>query len=156
EFVVRWSSPGGIFFRSLKEDVTETNRWFTLSFPVGNQQGQEWFGGTDAALRKALTNVVSVQIRITPTGLSPQAYLIDDFFLHGLPAAQELGVGQASTSRWTNLRTNFSYELQFAGPDFDWVAVTSFVAGASSQELVHENAWSYRSGMYRLSWKRGQ
>jgi hypothetical protein len=143
-----------VVFQDLRPRLTTAGSWNYLLCPLTGRDAGQWSGAPSTEFANILTNISRVAIRVTTGGNSDQAFRLDDIFLDRLPTANHLAaVGANSTEvLWSNLRTNFSYRMEFTGAiTGEWTGVASIISTGTTARIAHTNGTPDGSAFYRLS-----
>jgi len=134
-----YSGINGVF-KEFTPLITVTGLWHSVRMSLQSAEIGGW-GGDTLLFFSIITNITRVEIELTRSGESQQAYLVDNFFLDRLPEAIDMFESTATGRNilWFQLRNGAPYRV-FASPRLvpqAWSTVEAFTATSSIHQTVH-------------------
>ena len=149
--LIRWTGPTSSFFRSFASAITQTGVWYRVAFSLRSKEAGSWIGGTAEAFGEGLTDVRSLEIQLTRTGMAAQRYELDDVFVDALPAGACTHATNGTQVLWSSLRPNTAYVVEAAAtPDMTWEEAGAFTATNTLQVWPDPTANATTTRVYRL------
>lgn len=130
--------------QELASRVGSVGQWSHFTCPLVGPGSERWSGFAPATVAGVITNITRIALRVTSnSSTNEQRYRLDDFYVGPLPAVAGLNfAGNETRVTWENLRTNFTYRMEFAHDvsGGSWSNVTQLTATSSVHQLAHTNA----------------